>query len=292
MTDRSSWPADGRRQVVDIDPNVAHASRVYDYLVGGTDNFAADREAAKYMTSGVSGGIEGAKSTARTNRLFLGQAVRYLAGECGIRQFLDIGPGIPTVNQTHEVAQEVAPESRIVYVDNDPIVLAHAHRLLRSTPEGVAVFIEEDLRNPDRILEQAEATLDFSQPVALMLVAIFHLIPDSDRPYEVTERLVEAVPSGSYLVVSHLTTDLHPDLATSITRLSDRTRESFVSRTRDEFVRFFAGLEFVEPGVAQIDDWLRRGPLPPARDARPSLDDIHPPDDWINTLYAAIGRKP
>jgi hypothetical protein len=291
VTDHSSGPSRPPRDLVDIDHTVAHASRVYDYLVGGSVNFAADREAAEHMTAGVPGGIEGARSNARTNRLFLGQAVRYL-GQRGVRQFLDIGPGIPTVNQTHEVAQSVAPESRIVYVDNDPIVLAHAHTLLEGTDEGSVVFLREDLRNPDAILALAGLTLDFDQPIALMLVAILHMIPDADQPHAITHRLVEALPRGSYVVLSHLTADFLPDLDTSITRLSERTREAFVSRSRDELAPFLDGLDLVEPGIVQIDEWLRRGPLPPAADAQPSLTDVHPPEGWINTLYAAIAHKP
>lgn len=293
MSDHSMRPAGSEsKKVVDIDHSVAHASRVYDYLVGGRDNFDVDRQTAEFMTSGVPGGLEGAKSNARVNRLFLGQAVRYLAGQQGIRQFLDIGPGIPTVNQTHEVAQAVAPESRIVYIDNDPIVLAHAHTLLKSTPEGAVSFLQQDLRHPDQVLELAGRTLDMSQPLALMLVAIFHMIPDAEAPYEIMRRYVEALPSGSSVVLSHLTADFLPELDTSISRLSDRTRESFVARTRDEFARFFEGLELVAPGVAQIDEWLGDGPAPPDADAQPSLADVHPPDDWVNTLYAAIAHVP
>jgi hypothetical protein len=280
------------RNPVEIDHNVAHASRVYDYLVGGEDNFEADREASLQMASVLPGGLAGIQSNCRTNRIFLGQAVRYLAKEHGIRQFLDIGPGIPTVHQTHEVAQEIAPESRIVYVDKDPIVLAHAHQLLKSRPEGRTSFLEEDLRNPSGILEQAAEVLDFDQPVALVLVAIYHMIPDEFDPYSINTALLGGLPPGSWVVLSHLTSDfMGPVWDEAVERLSEATRESFVNRDRAAFSRFVEGLELVPPGVAPIDDWLRDGPLPPAPDVQPALPtDLDP--EWVNPLWAAVGRKP
>jgi S-adenosyl methyltransferase len=275
-----------------IDRTVPHASRVYDYLVGGVDNFEADRLAAHEMSAGLPGGIDSSRANARTNRIFLGQAVRYLAGQRGIRQFLDIGPGIPTVNQTHEVAQSIAPDARIVYADHDPIVLAHAHELLESTPEGHTAFVEGDLRAPEAILERAKASLDLNQPIGLMLVAIFHMIPDEDRPYEIAATLADALPSGSYMVLSHLTTDIHGDaMAEAVELLGERTAEPFVARTRDEFARLLDGFELVPPGVAQIDEWLRTGPLPAPPNAEPALPEGLP-DGWANPLWAAIGRKP
>jgi hypothetical protein len=282
----------GDREPVDIDSTVPHASRVYDYLLGGHDNFEADRKVAHQMSEGLAGGIDSSRANARTNRVFLGQAVRWLAGEQGIRQFLDIGPGIPVVNQTHEVAQDVAPDARIVYADNDPIVLAHAHTLLRSTPEGRTDFIEGDLRDPTAVLEHAAESLDFSKPVALVLVAIFHMIRDDDRPYEIVAEFTDAVASGSYIVLSHLTTDIHGQaMADAIDHLSEQTREPFVARTRDEFSRLLDGYKLVPPGVAQIDEWLRTGPLPPGHDAQPAPPEGLP-EDWANPLWAAVGRKP
>lgn len=279
-------------QPVDIDPGVPHASRVYDYLLGGTDNFEADRQVAHQMSTALPGGIDASRANARTNRVFLGQAVRYLAGQQGIRQFLDIGPGIPVVNQTHEVAQQVAPESRIVYADNDPIVMAHAHTLLKSTAEGSTAFVEGDLRDPGAILERAAESLDFDRPVGLMLVAIFHMIPDEDRPYEIVAQLTDALAPGSYIVLSHLTSDIHGQvMADAIEHLGAQTREPFVARTREEFTRLLDGWEVIPPGVAQIDEWLRTGPLPPPPDAEPRPP-AGLPDDWANPLWAAIGRKP
>jgi hypothetical protein len=285
----SNGPSD--RDQVEIDHNVAHASRVYDYLVGGEDNFEADREASLQMAAVLPGGLAGIQSNCRTNRIFLGQAVRYLAKEHGIRQFLDIGPGIPTVHQTHEVAQEIAPESRIVYVDKDPIVLAHAHQLLKSRPEGRTAFIEDDLRNPPGILERAGDVLDFDQPVALVLVAIYHMIPDEFDPHGINRTLLDGLSPGSWVVLSHLTSDfMGPVWDEAVERLSEATRESFVNRTRAEFSRFVDGLELVPPGVAPIDEWLRDGPLPPGPDVQPALPtDLDP--EWVNPLWAAVGRK-
>jgi hypothetical protein len=279
------------REPVEIDHSVAHASRVYDYLVGGEDNFEADREASLGMASVLPGGLAGIQSNCRTNRIFLGQAVRYLATEHGIRQFLDIGPGIPTVHQTHEVAQEVAPESRIVYVDKDPIVLAHAHQLLKSRPEGRTAFIEEDLRNPAQVLEHAADVLDFDQPVALVLVAIYHMIPDEFDPFSVNTTLLGGLTPGSWIVLSHMTSDfMGPVWDEAVDRLSEATRESFVNRSRAQFSRFVEGLELVPPGVAPIDEWLRDGPMPPPPDVQPALPtDLDP--EWVNPLWAAVGRK-
>jgi hypothetical protein len=283
---RTTW------ETIDIDHTVAHASRVYDYLLGGTDNFEADRIATEHMTAVLPGGIDGARANARTNRIFLGQAVRWLAGEHGVRQFLDIGPGIPTRQQTHEVAQDVAPESRIVYVDNDPIVLAHAHELLKSTPQGHVEFFQEDLRNPEAIVERAAETLDFASPVALMVVAIYHMIPGDDDPYRTHEILFDGLPSGSWVVLSHLTADFMADEMTeSVRRLSEGTREQFTNRTREEFTRFTAGLDLVDPGVAQINEWLSKGPVPPPAGIEPKLPEGIDPD-WVNPLWAAVGRKP
>lgn len=276
-----------------IDETVAHASRVYDYLLGGSDNFQADRDAAAGMAEVLPDGVgmDGIESNCKQNRRFLGQAVRYLTAEHGVRQFLDIGPGIPTVNQTHQVAQRIAPESRIVYVDKDPIVVAHAHELLQGTRQGRVEFIRNDLRKPGDILLEASSTLDFTRPIALMLVAIYHMLPDSDDPHRINRRLLDELPSGSFLVASHLTSDFLGGMwDDAIERLSKATRETFVNRTRDDFARFFDGLELIPPGITSIDEWLRDGPAPPRDDVEPKLpDDL--PNGWSNPLWAAIGRK-
>src|SRR5215813_1674854 len=187
-----------------FDTSVAHQARMYDYWLGGKDNFAADRKAAVEALAAY----PGMAHLARANRAFLGRLIRCLAGEAGIRQFLDIGTGIPTANNTHQVAQEVAPESRVVYVDYDPVVLSHARALLTSTPEGATDYIDADLRDPGSILEKAARTLDFTKPVAVTMLAILHAIGDEEDPYGIVAKIMEALPSGSYLAISHLPSDL------------------------------------------------------------------------------------
>jgi hypothetical protein len=194
----------GSNRPAEIDTTVAHPARVYDYWLGGKDNFAADREAAERVLA-VTPGL---RFRVQANRAFLARAVRFLATEAGIRQFLDIGTGIPTANNTHEVAQAAAPASRIVYVDNDPIVLAHARALLTSTPDGATAYLEADLRDPAAILTEAARTLDFEQPVALMLIGVLHLVQDSEDPYGLVARYLAALQHGSYLAISHPASDI------------------------------------------------------------------------------------
>jgi hypothetical protein len=259
--------------------SVAHAARMYDYLLGGSDNFAADRAAVERAAVAV-GGIENARADVRANRAFLARAVRYLGGDAGIRQFLDIGTGIPNVDNVHGIAQATAPESRIVYVDNDPVVLAHSHTLLKSTPQGATAYISGDLRDPATVLERAAETLDFTQPVAVMLVAILHLISDHDHPHRIVERLVEALPSGSYLAISHLAGDIQSEaMAELARRLNQASRGTFVMRTHAQVSRFLDGLELVEPGVVQVDQW------------RPAQPTATTHQGWVPSLYTAVGRK-
>ena len=243
------------------------------------------------MAEVLPGGLAAIQSNCRQNRVFLAQAVHWLASQ-GVRQFLDIGPGIPTVNPTHQVAQRVAADCRVVYVDRDPIVLAHAHELLRSTPAGDVRFIQEDLRHPAQILEKAAELLDFDQPVAVLLVAIYHMLPDSQHPHRINTALLAGLSEGSFLVASHLTADfLGPVWDEAVRRLSESTHESFCNRTREQFAGFFDGLELVPPGIVPIDDWLRDGPEPPGPNAQPKLpEDVDP--DWVNPLWAAVGYKP
>jgi len=242
-----------------FDTSVAHSARVYDYWLGGKDNFAADRIAAEQVIE-VRPAI---RTDVQANRAFLGRAVRYLAGPAGIRQFLDIGTGLPSADNTHEVAQSVAPESRIVYVDNDPIVLAHARALLTSKPEGTTAYLDADLRDPAAILAQARQTLDLAQPVALMLVAVLHHIPDSDDPYGIVARLREAVPSGSYLVISHPASDVQTEKVAEVAR---RYNASVVTgqtrRSANEVAGFFGDWEILEPGVTQTPLWRPDAPTP------------------------------
>jgi len=236
-----------------IDTTVAHQSRMYNYTLGGKDNFPADREAAeKAMRASPD-----VAATARANRAFLGRSVRYLAGEAGIRQFLDIGTGIPSAGNTHEVAQDAAPESRIVYVDNDPIVLAHARALLTTAPGGKTAYLDADARDPDAILARAAGTLDFSQPIAIMMLLILHVIDD---PYVVTSRLLDAVPAGSYLAVSIPASDIQPEASAAAARSVNADIPGlFTLFSRAEVARFFDGLELLEPGVIPANHW-RPGP--------------------------------
>jgi S-adenosyl methyltransferase len=233
-------------------PSVAHVARVYDYLLGGKDNFAADREAAEQAMR-INPDIV---STARANRAFLVRTTSYLVAQAGIRQFLDIGTGMPTNNNIHEVAQSIAPESRIVYVDHDPIVLTHARALLTSAPEGATDYLETDLRELGKILAEAARTLDFSRPVAIMLISILHLILDRDDPYDLVSQLVNAVVPGSYVVISHAASDIDTGAMISMAnRLNELMAQQAVPRTHREVAAFFAGLDLLEPGLVRIPEW-------------------------------------
>jgi DNA polymerase III psi subunit len=235
-----------------FDTSVAHVARVYNYWLGGKDNFAADRAAAQQAMAAFPDIVH----SARANRAFLRRAVTYLAGTAGIRQFLDIGTGIPSANNTHEVAQSVAADCRIVYVDNDPVVLAHARALLTSTPEGATDYIDADLRNADQILAKAAETLDLSRPVAVMLMAILQHLGDDHDPYAVVGRLMAAVPAGSYLALSHPAKDIHAaEMAEMANRLNQTMAEKVTFRTQSEVAPFFAGLELIEPGMTNVPDW-------------------------------------
>jgi hypothetical protein len=232
--------------------SIAHVARVYDYLLGGKDNFAADREAAEQAIR-INPDIV---STARANRAFLIRATSYLVAQAGIRQFLDIGTGMPTNDNIHEVAQSIAPESRIVYVDHDPIVLTHARALLTGTPEGATDYIEADLREPGKILAEAARTLDFRRPVAIMLIAVLHLIVDQDDPYDLVSRLVNAVVPGSYVVISHAASDIDSGAMISMaSRLNELMAQQSMPRTHREVAYFFAGLDLLEPGLVRVPEW-------------------------------------
>jgi hypothetical protein len=257
-----------------FDTSVAHPARVYDYWLGGKDNYAADREAAERVLA-VSPGL---RFRVRANRAFLARSVRYLAGEAGIRQFLDIGTGIPSANNTHEVAQAAAPDARIVYVDNDPIVLAHARALLTSTEQGATAYIQADLRDTQAILGQAARTLDFSQPVAIMLLGILHLISDAEDPYRIVAQLLDAVPAGSYLAISHPASDIHPTQAEAQRRYNERVSTPQTMRNHAEVCRFFDGLTLVPPGVVYVHTW------------RPDPGSEVPGD--VTSAHGGVGRKP
>jgi hypothetical protein len=260
-----------------IDTSRPHPARTYDYFLGGKDNFAADREVGdKALQSWPA-----IRVGARENRKFLVRAVRYLAGEAGVRQFLDIGTGLPTAKNTHEVAQEVAPSARVVYVDNDPLVLAHARALLTSSPQGRTAYIDADLRDPAAILNDpvTREVLDFTQPVALMLVGILHLIPDEEKPAEIIATLLHALPPGSYLVASHITAEHNTGAAAAETRFQE-AGSSAQWRDADVFARLaFNGLELVPPGVVLTSEWRNNEPGP-----RPTAADI--------SAYGGVARKP
>ena len=245
-----------------FDTSVAHMARVYDYWLGGKDNFAADREAAKQAIAANPGIL----TDVRANRAFLAHAVRYLAGECGIRQFLDIGTGIPTANNTHGVAQSVSPDCRVVYVDNDPVVLSHARALLTSDPAGATDYVDADLRDTREILDSAARTLDFSRPVAVTLLAILHLIPDSDDPRGIVATLMAAVPPGSYLVITHPAGDVRPAAVAEMTRRVNARLGPTRGTMRDQaaVTRLFDGLELLDPGVVQPQLWRPAGAVPEA----------------------------
>ena len=259
---------------VRFDTSVAHPARIWDYWLGGKDNYAADRAGGDHV-------LEAApmvRRVALADRAFLASVVRHLAAAQGIRQFLDIGTGLPTANNTHQVAQQAAPESRVMYVDNDPIVLAHARALLTSSPEGATDYIEADARDTGTILAAAARTLDFSQPVAVMLLGILLFVPDEDDPWTITARLMDAVPPGSYLAISHGASDIQ-ELGTTNSRYNERSAVAMRLRTRDEFTRFFDGLDLAGPGVVPVNHW-RPGPAPGT------------PQEPPLPCYAALGRKP
>jgi SAM-dependent methyltransferase len=250
--------ADSRDQAGDgrLDLTVTNMARVYDYWLGGKDNFAADRLAAESAIAAY----PGIRSSARANRAFLARTVRYLAETEGVRQFLDIGTGLPTVDNTHEVAQAAAPESRIVYVDNDPLVLAHARALLKSSPQGSTDYLDADLRDTDQILAQAADILDFGRPVAIMLVAILHYIPDLAQARQVVARLLDGVPPGSFLAISHAGSDLFPDEIAAFEKSLNECLpgDRHVARPYDEVERFFDGTELLTPGVVRVSEWRPR----------------------------------
>ncbi len=265
----NGFAAGAEREPAEIDTSVAHVARVYDYLLGGKANFKVDRDAAERAYAAWPGGLDGVRADALAHRAVLGRVVRYLVREAGIRQFLDIGTGIPKENNVHEVAQREAPESRVVYVDRDPIVLAHAHQLLRGTAEGTTRYIRGELREPETILAEAGQTLDFSRPVGVVVFGVLHFFSDADDPRGIASQIMGPLASGSYLAISHLARDVEgKDISETFSRLNAVMAESVVLRARDEVARLFGELEMVEPGVVQLPEWqpdpgtAPGGPLP------------------------------
>jgi hypothetical protein len=275
----SSDPDEPGHQPVDLQTDQPHPARVYDYLLGGKDNFAADRAAAE---AGLRANPN-SRIPPRENRAFLGRAVRYLAGEAGISQFLDIGTGIPTSPNVHEVAQAIEPRARIVYVDNDPIVLTQARALLTTGRQGRTAYIDADLRDIDAILGSGDLqrTLDLSRPVGLLLIAVMHFIPDEDDPWALAARLLAALPSGSYLALSHLTGDFDPAAWAGVVAVYRRSGVTMKVRHKPDIERFFAGLDLIDPGVVSLPQW------------RPDPSDVgRPPSDAAVSVYGGVARKP
>ena len=262
-----------------FDPGVANPARVWNYWVGGKDHFAADREAAKMVLEL----LPHMMLLAQLTRRFLIDTVHQLAAGYGIRQFLDIGTGLPTADNTHEVAQRVAPESRIVYVDNDPVVIRHAQALLTGTPDGVTDYLDADLRDPAKILAGAAHVLDFSQPIAVLLIGVLHFLTESDDPFRIVARLMDAVPSGSYLVIVHGASDIQAEAVAESSRMyNEMSSVRYTPRSREQVTRFFEGLYLLDPGVVPIGQYPSSG--------QPDAADGSGPADG-GTSYCGIGRK-
>ena len=257
-----------------IDVSLANTARTWNYMVGGKDNFEADREAARQL-------IDAApviSVAAPASRAFLARVVRYLVGPAGITQFLDVGTGLPTAGNTHEVAQSVEPRCRVVYVDNDPVVLVHARALLMSTPEGVTSYIDADAREPEAIIAQARQTLDFTAPVAVMMVDLLNFIEDNDTVAAVVSTLMAAVPPGSHLAIMHPANDLDPDLLEAERRWNKMAAQRVKLRSRQDVTALLAGLDLVEPGLVTVPEW------------RPDAGD--PVPGQLIPLYGVVASKP
>ncbi|MGX1669231.1 SAM-dependent methyltransferase [Streptomyces sp. NPDC055400] len=252
-----------------IDTSKPHPARVYDYLLGGKDNYPVDEAVGEQLPPE-------ARDGARQNREFMHRAVAWLAGT-GLGQFLDIGTGIPTAPNLHQIVQRIRPESRVVYTDNDPIVLRHAEALLVSSPEGMTDYVQGDVRSPGEILDHARKLLDFDRPVVLSLIALMHFLPGDQEPYDIVSTLVEALPSGSYLVLSHASSDIFPELSAQVTAEYAKGGIELGFRSRDEVARFFEGLELVEPGLVTATEWFRDTDAPRAENGG---------------IYGAVARKP
>ena len=267
--------SDAARRCRRLDASIAHPARVYDYLLGGKDNFAADRAAAEAIIEVIPSVLV----TVRANRAFLRRAVRYLARDAGIRQFLDIGTGLPAAGSTHQVAQDIAPSAKVAYVDNDPVVLSHARALLKSSPAGQCAYINADLRDAGTVMREAAATLDLAQPVAVLILATMQYIPDADQPHAITARLMDAVAPGSFLTMSDVTADMDLQSMTAAAASYNALLGPavFTPRSRAEYARFFDGLTLIEPGLVPLPQWRPDPGTGPA----PNVP-----------MYAAMGRKP
>lgn len=277
MPEPSQGPADDQPE---YDASVPHSARVYNFWLGGTDNFEADREVGEQTKALYPDIVRGVQA----QRQFLASAVHYLVTTTGIRQFIDVGTGLPVANNTHEVAQRAAPESRIVYIDNDPLVLAHARALLTSTPEGACTYLHLDALDTDAVLKGASDVLDLSQPTAIMMIGVLHLIQDADDPAGLVRRLMTAVPSGSWLAIAHPASDMAEDQTSAMTdKYNQRVSTAATLRTREEIAGFFDGFDVLPPGVVPLNRWQ-------AGEPGPATPIVAAPDDLA--AYCALARKP
>jgi trans-aconitate methyltransferase len=267
-------PTGPNSPAVDLNTSVAHPARVYDYWLGGQTNFPADREAGDRVLAAT----PGLRERVRAGRAFLVRVVRFLVESAGVAQFLDIGCGIPSANNTHEVAQALNPRARVVYVDNDPIVYTHATALLAGTSEGASDFVLADLRDLDAVLAAARRTLDFTEPIAVLLLGVLHLIQDHEDPWGIVARLTAAVPAGSYLAISHPALDIGPQQRVAQQRYNERVSTPQTLRERPDVARFFTGLDLVPPGLVQVHQW------------RPDPDEAVPSD--FASAHGGVARKP
>jgi SAM-dependent methyltransferase len=265
--------ASARDELSRLDTSVAHIARIQNYWRGGKDNFAVDREAAEHAMAAYPDLV----SSVRANQAFLARSVRYLASQVGIRQFLDVGTGLPTAGSVHEVALDIAPSSRVVYVDNDPMVLTHARALLTDDAPGATDYLDADLRDTGGLLGQAGVRLDFSQPVAVLLVSVLHMVEDREDPHAIMARLIDALVPGSFLVLTHVASDLEPEaMAEMARRVNERVAKPTTPRDYAAVRRFFGDLELVSPGLVRVPEWR---PASPEAAATPS------------TQWGGVGRK-
>jgi hypothetical protein len=269
MTERSGWVPSG------VDTEQPSAARTYDYQLGGGHNFAADRELGDQLTAA----LPGMRDVARLNRDFLRRAVLFLVSS-GVRQFLDLGSGIPTVGNVHEIAQQADEQARVVYVDKEPVAVAHSRMLLEGNER--ATIVQADMCEPDAVLQAAETRrlLDLDEPLGLLMVAVFHLVPDQKRPLDIVAAYRHRLAAGSYLALSHFTADTRPEEMAAVVELSKRMDDQFYPRSREEIARFFGGFDLVEPGVVSTALW------------RPEDPAALGPDAEHSEIFAGVGRKP
>ncbi len=280
---------EGHPPEIEIDTRVAHPARVHNYLAGGDGNFAVDREAVDQAAAVLPGGMETARRALAAMVAFHTRVIRYLVTDAGVRQFLKVGTAVPAGEDVHEIALSIAPDVRVVYVGDDPMVLAHAHSMRRARPKGSTAYVHGSLRDAEAIMREAAATLDLDRPVALLLPATLNFVPDEDDPGGIVARLVAAMAPGSYVVLTHSSHDNRTGrMEEAAERFSKLLGEPYVVRTRDEIARFFDGLELVEPGLVQVDEWPpgpgTSGAGPDGADADAAL--VPAP------IFGGVGRKP